>query len=299
MRLVITGASGFLGKNLIKHVSSNDVDFVRLLDLSTQEIQSDLEFEFDSHSIDLANSELDELISEGDTVIHLAWRSNPAVTGADIQAELDLNWQPTKNLIDICARKGAKLIFISSGGTVYGKSVYSPMDEEHETNPISAYGQVKLKVEEEILKQHKESGLKYLILRPSNLYGPGFSIDKGLGVIGHWVRMIKEEKSLLIVGDGEQVRDYIHVDDLCNAIMSCLNVDNEIFNIGTGEGVSLNQLKEIFEEVVGRQINSEFLDSRTFDVLDNTLSIDKIQKTTGWNPSISLQDGIKNLLSED
>jgi UDP-glucose 4-epimerase len=297
MRLVISGANGFLGKNLVNHIAHEEFEFVRLLDIHYPDENTNLKCKYDRHAIDLSSPDLSDLITSNDVVIHLAWRSNPAVTGADVNTESELNWIPSSNLIDVCVQKNAKLIFISSGGVVYGKSMYLPIDEDHPTNPISAYGEVKLRVEKMILRKNQETGLQYVILRPSNLYGPGFSTKKGLGVIGHWVEKIRDNESIQIIGDGEQVRDFIHVDDLSRAILKCLTIENEIFNVGTGDGVSLNQLKSLFESAIGKEIEVVRTDSRSFDVNQNVLSVKKIKRLTSWRPKIDLIKGIKDLIA--
>lgn len=295
MRLVITGANGFLGKNLIQHVDGLGFSFVRLLDIHPVE-EIDMAIDYDTYAIDLADPSLENLIQENDVVIHLAWRSNPAITGGDVEAESELNWPASENLINVCTRKKAKLVFASSGGTVYGHPDEVPTKETHPTNPISAYGKVKLEVEKAIMKAHKGYGLQYLILRPSNLYGPGFNLKKGLGVIGHWVDTIKQGNSLKMVGDGQLTRDFIHVNDLCQGIMTALKVENEILNLGTGEGVSLNDLKQTFEKILGRTLPVVHLEDRKHDVEVNVLAIEKMRKLTNWTPKIKLEEGIRKLL---
>lgn len=294
--VVITGANGFLGKSLVKHLVDFEISSVKLLDIHPIQEDLGLDINYEQHVLDLKDRALRDHINKEDVVIHLAWRSNPSVTGEDIAAEMELNWAASENLIDVCVEQNAKLIFISSGGTVYGKPEYLPIDELHPTNPVSAYGAVKLKVEKAIKEASTQSGMKYVILRPSNLYGPGFSLKKGLGVIGHWVDMIKNNQAIKMVGRGELVRDFIHIDDLCKGILSCLTVENEILNMGSGKGTSLDELRIIFEELIHRPLDIVRLEDRDFDVKTNVLSIDKIQKLTSWHPRITLSQGIERLL---
>ncbi|MEQ8905495.1 NAD-dependent epimerase/dehydratase family protein [Ekhidna sp.] len=297
-KIIITGANGFLGKNLINHLSDFGIRSAALLDIHSTEIESDQHINLIQHKIDLASDSgaLNDLVEEGDKVIHLAWKSNPAVTGADIEAEKQLNWEASKNVIDVCTNKNAKMIFISSGGTVYGEPEYLPIDEEHPTNPISAYGIIKLKVEQAIREASVQNGLQFVILRPSNLYGQGFSLKKGLGVIGHWVDMIKNNQPIKMVGEGVLTRDFIHVDDLCKGILNCINLNNETLNLGTGKGISLKELSVIFEKLIDRPLDIIHLEDRNFDVDTNILSVKKVQKLTGWKPLVSIEVGIDQLL---
>lgn len=297
-KIIITGANGFLGKNLVNHLSAFNVNAVTLLDINPIAIDLQAELNVEMFVLDLATDSLALHIDKDDTVIHLAWRSNPSITGSDVDAEMELNWKASQNLINVCSRKKAKLIFISSGGTVYGKPSYTPIDETHPTNPISAYGQVKLKVEQSIKEARAKNGLKYVILRPSNLYGPGFNLEKGLGVIGHWVEMIRTGKPIQMVGEGNLTRDFIHIDDLCKGILNCLKLENETLNLGSGTGVSLKELSGVFENLIQRQLEIIHLEDRKFDVETNVLAISKVQKLTNWTSEISLAKGIASLLKE-
>ncbi len=297
--VIITGANGFLGKSLLTHLADFKISSVKLFDIHPFQEDPALPINYQQHVLDLADPRLINQINTGDTVIHLAWRSNPSVTGEDIDAEMKLNWDASKNLIDACAEKEAKLIFISSGGTVYGRPEYLPIDEIHPTNPVSAYGAVKLKVEKAVKEASVKTGMQYVILRPSNLYGPGFSLKKGLGVIGHWVDMIRQNQPIKMVGKGELVRDFIHISDLCRGILSSLDLENETFNIGSGRGTSLNDLRLVFEKLIKRPLDIIHLEDREFDVKTNVLSIDKISRLTKWYPEISLEQGVNRLLDSN
>lgn len=295
-KIIITGANGFVGKNLSKHLSDFGIKAVKLFDIHPIEINQSFGLNLQYHSLDLSDGSLYQHIEEDDIVIHLAWRSNPSVTGEDIHAEMELNWDASENLINVCSSNKAKLVFISTGGAIYGRPEYLPLDEVHPTNPVSAYGVVKLKVEEAIKEASVKSGMKYVILRPSNAYGPGFSTEKGLGVIGHWVERIKKQEPIKMVGRGELVRDYIHIDDLCRGILSCIELEQQILNLGTGVPTSLLDLSRLFREIADHPIQVINLENRIFDVTTNVLSIDKIQKLTNWVPLIPLQRGISDLL---
>jgi UDP-glucose 4-epimerase len=295
--VIITGANGFLGRSLLTHLADFEISSVKLFDIHPFQEDFALRVNYEQYVLDLADTKLIDHINAGDTVVHMAWRSNPSVTGEDVEAEMKLNWDASKNLINACAEKDAKLVFISSGGTVYGRPEYVPIDEIHPTNPVSAYGTVKLKVEEAIKEASAESGMKYVILRPSNLYGPGFSLKKGLGVIGHWVDMIKHDQPIKMVGKGELVRDFIHISDLCKGILSSLKLENEILNMGSGKGTSLDELRLVFEGLIQHPLQIVHLVDRDFDVKTNVLSIDKIQRLTEWSPEISLEQGVRQLLN--
>lgn len=295
-KVIITGANGFIGKNLIKHLSDFGIKSVKLIDVNPIKIYKSFGLSLVQHSLNLSDPLLSQHVEEDDIVIHLAWRSNPSVTGEDVDAEMEFNWDLSRNLIDVCSANKAKLIFISTGGAIYGKPEYLPIDEVHPTNPVSAYGAVKLKVEEAIKKASAESQMKYVILRPSNAYGPGFSLEKGLGVIGHWVERIKKHEPIQMVGKGDLVRDYIHIDDLCRGILSCIDLEQQILNLGTGVPTSLYDLSLLFGELSDSSIQVVNVENRTFDVPINVLSIDKVKELSNWTPTVSLKKGIADLL---
>jgi UDP-glucose 4-epimerase len=190
-----------------------------------------------------------------------------------------------------------KLIFLSSGGTIYGESESKLINEEEKLKPQNYYGFSKLLIEHYIQLQSRINNLKYVIARPSNPYGMGQKIHSKQGLIAVALGKIINNEAIDIWGDGSVIRDYLHVSDLSLAILNILNNDRwgEIYNIGSGVGISVNNLLHLIEKTIDKKININYFESRFIDVHSNVLDISKIKKETGWTPQIKLDAGIKDL----
>jgi len=190
--------------------------------------------------------------------------------------------------------KVPKIIFISSGGTVYGDPVYTPIDENHPTNPTVSYGIVKLAIEKYLLLYKNLYGISATILRVSNPFGERQRIETAQGAVGVFISRALKNQPIDIWGDGEVVRDYVYVSDVAEAFAKALAYTGtqSIFNISSGCGTSLNQLINKIEQVIGHKVVKNYLPFRPFDapisVLDNSLA----QKELAWSPTISIDVGI-------
>jgi UDP-glucose 4-epimerase len=190
-----------------------------------------------------------------------------------------------------------KLIYFSSGGTIYGNSNKDRINEEEKLKPQNYYGFSKLLIEHYIQLQARINNLKYVIARPSNPYGMGQKSHSKQGLIAVALGKIINNEAIDIWGDGSVIRDYLHVSDLSLAILNILNNDKwgEIYNIGSGEGISINNLLHLIEKTIDKKIIINYFESRFIDVHSNVLDISKIKKETGWTPQIKLDVGIKDL----
>ncbi len=187
-----------------------------------------------------------------------------------------------------------KLVFFSSGGTIYGDNKIEFNNENSVTNPINFYGWSKLKIEKFIIVCHHLYNLNYLIIRPSNVYGPGQDLNKNQGFIPVSLGKILDKKPIEIWGDGSVVRDYIYIDDLCNATMSLIkkNCWNNVYNVGSGTGNSLNEIVSQLKKYFNQKITVKYKKKRNVDIAINILNINKINKDINWSPEVDLGEGI-------
>ena len=190
-----------------------------------------------------------------------------------------------------------KIVFISSGGTVYGDQNLESISEQSSTDPLSSYGIVKLAMEKYIQLYSKLYGVNYSIFRLSNPYGPYQNTLKDQGIIGIFIRKFIENGEITIWGDGNIIRDYIYIDDVIEILNRDLmkNIDNNILlNLGSGKGSSINEILNLIERISNKKINILYKESRSFDVKKNILNIDKISNTFDWKPKHDIEEGIQN-----
>ncbi len=190
-----------------------------------------------------------------------------------------------------------KIIYISSGGTVYGIPQNNPITEDHPTDPISSYGITKLAIEKYTAMYSKMHGVDYVICRPANVYGEGQRLHIGQGVIGVFLDQCLKGKPVEIWGDGTVMRDYLYVTDMANAIVKLMHYrgGHEVFNISSGLGYSLNDIVAIIRDDLKIPIEVRYLESRKFDVPVNILDNSRLTHETGWRPETDLAVGFRRV----
>lgn len=297
-RCLVVGGSGFIGTHLIEALLARGFN-VRCFDRRSPEAPASWGTRVDSVIGDL-NSESDiEAAMTGCAIcVHLASTTNPATSNRDPIFDVSTNLIGTLNLLNAATRLGtSKIIFVSSGGTVYGPPLSTPIGEDHPTNPITSYGIVKLAIEKYLDFFRHNHDLEYIVLRVANPYGEGQNVESGQGVIAAFLNKAIRNEVVEIWGNGEIVRDYIYIKDVTNAIVSAIKLrghqEDRLFNIGSGIGYSLNEILATIEKTVGVPINRRYLPARAFDVKANVLSIDKARVGLNWFPQVPLADGIQ------
>lgn len=283
--ILVLGGFGFIGSNVIeallctnlfniivfefKGVTSKFADRVKVFhgDFNSEE---DLAEVFNNNKIDI--------------VLHLITTTVPATSNDNIEYDVISNLVGTVRLLNTMVQHNAlKVVFLSSGGTVYGAVNESKASEDHSTYPISSHGIVKLTIEKYLYLYHRLHNLDYLILRVSNPYGPYHNSEKQ-GFIDVVIKKILRNEKVVICGDGTIVRDYIYVKDLANIIarLLTLNLFNQIINIGSGKGYSINQILEYIAEN-HPDMDIEYKPSRKYDlqrIILNTKKLNSLDKLT-------------------
>ena len=250
---------------------------------------------------DLAAGDWDQLLSNVDVVHHYAWSSLPATANKDPLRDLSLNIGVTLNLLDALVRRGGgRVIFSSSGGTVYGRIMKVPISEDHELAPITGYGAGKVAAEIYLRLYRTLHRLDCRIARISNPFGAGQRVERGQGAVTTFIHKALRNEEIVIWGDGSVVRDYIHVSDVGEALYGLSTqddlADQTTFNIGSGVGTSLNAVINKIEKALNRKIMVRHEKGRSFDVPVNVLDISRIVKTLSWSPELSLAAGIEATL---
>ncbi|MEK9511296.1 NAD-dependent epimerase/dehydratase family protein [Limnospira fusiformis PMC 851.14] len=289
---VIIGAGGFIGTNLELFLVRKGFRVISVSRswLNTKQISS-----LTRITADIVYSRVFEKIVDGaDFVFHLAHGTTPASSMKDLHSDLLGSVPPSLSLMESCASADAKLIFLSSGGTIYGIPSEIPTKENSVLQPISGYGISKLVIEKYLNLFSFHKNLRYSILRLANPYGPWQTGIHGQGVIGSWVKQAIQDQPIQIWGNGETVRDYIYIEDVLNAIWSVIqyNGPSDVFNIGYGVGYDLNQIMSMLGQQLGKDVKHEYVLARSVDIPISVLDISKAINVLSWKPTTSLKNGL-------
>jgi UDP-glucose 4-epimerase len=209
--------------------------------------------------------------------------------------DIDTNLVASINLLQQAVRKGIKkIIFASSGGTVYGIPKSLPISETHQTNPICSYGISKLAIEKYMALFNYLHGLKYTILRIANPYGERQRIDNVQGSIAVFLGKALSDQIITIWGDGSIARDFVYIGDVVSSFVRVIenDVNSPVYNIAFGQAYTLKDILSITGQVTGRTLKVKFTSSRKLDVPVNCLDISLAKKELDWKPQVSLEEGI-------
>lgn len=230
-----------------------------------------------------------ELMSPSHDVYHLVSNSSPGIGNWDVEIDIANTVVPTLRLIKAAVRVGVrKLIYVSSGGAVYGIPEVLPIPEDAPTNPISAYGIGKLAQEKYLLLFNRHHGLDCQILRVANPYGPGQKPGGSQGVVANLLGQALKGEPFHIWGDGSVARDFVHVDDVAHALVLASDYmgNQRVFNVGSGQARQIATIAVDIERVLGLRNQPRIHhESRGFDVPENYLDITRIGSETGWAPT--------------
>ena len=298
MNILLLGAAGFIGTNLTINLSQNKTNKLTLVDRNKDSFKviNNSENIYTRAANFEKSTDFDALVANQDVVYHLISTNVPSTSNKKIAEELEANIVVTALLLDACVRRGVKkIIFISSGGTVYGKAKKSPLHEEMLTEPISSYGIQKITIEKLLYLYHYLHGLDYRVVRLANPYGPFQKPNGVLGAVTTFVYKALTGEPITVFGDGQVVRDFIYIDDAISAIVKIAdgNAAYKTFNLGSGAGHSIKDVLDTIEKVLNLPIKVINQNARKSDVPINYLDISRYEKAYGKLNPKSLEIGIK------
>lgn len=294
-KYLITGGAGFIGINLIHKLvpHASHIKIIDNMSMGNLEPIKNLEVEIiiaDINDTDVVKSAMKDV----EVVIHLAAHTRVIDSIANPVENFHTNVVSTFNLLQASVENNIeKFIFASTGGAIVGDQT-PPVNEDMVPRPVSPYGASKLAGEGYCSAFHGAYGLPTVCLRFSNVYGP-YSYLKG-SVVAHFYKNILSGKQIIVYGDGTQSRDYIYVDDLCEAIMLSIketNANGEVFQIGSGIETELNELIRILKNII-LPSNAEIIyeDFRKGEIYKNFADITKARKLLGFFPKTTLEEGL-------
>jgi UDP-glucose 4-epimerase len=235
-----------------------------------------------------------------DIVYHLIHATTPQSANVDMAEDVRQTVIASLELLEVCRHVGVKrVVFVSSGGVIYGPTGVIPTPETAPTDPITAYGVSKLAIEKYLgLYQHLY-GLEYRVLRVANPFGPFQVARKNQGVVGALISRALKDDWTEIWGDGSVVRDYIFVEDVVDALAAAAvdESNTRVFNIGTGHGRSLREVIGAIESLLGKPLRIEWRAARPVDVPASVVSIERARESLGWAPKTSFEDGLRHTIA--
>ena len=251
---------------------------------------------------DLATADWDALLAGVAVVHHYAWGTIPATADADPPGDVAAHLLPTLALLEAVRRRAVRpvVVFASSGGTVYGRLRHVPVQEDHPLAPITAYGAGKAAAELYLGGYRSIEGIDCRVARLANPFGAGQNFVRGQGAATAFLGAALAGRPITIWGDGEVVRDYVHISDAAAGLVALALAPSLpgpwIFNVGSGHGVSLNGIVAELETRLGRTLQVTHAGARAFDVPVSILDVTLARSTLGWVPLLSFSDGMARML---
>ncbi len=297
--ILVTGGSGFIGSHLVDQLArlGHRVVVLDVYPRSYDDLPSNVSFVQGSlHDITVVRRALED--HQIGLVYHAAWSGIHETALKDMVGHIQTNLVASINLLNACHEVGVRrVVFLSSGGTVYGVPKQLPISEVSPTDPINAYGIAKLMVEKYLHMFYHLYHLEYIILRPSVPYGPRQNPLHHQGAISVFLYNALVQKAVTIFGDGTIVRDYFYIEDLVGALIASKDIafDPSVttFNIGGGQPYTLNDLVMKIESVLGMKIFVNYESARIFDAPNILLDTSLAKKYLNWEPSVPLEEGIQ------
>jgi len=308
-KILVTGGAGFIGSHLVDRLLNEGFEVIVIDNLNTGHLnnlahhQDTKEFRFVKGDIRDSNI-VKDLMKDVDAVFHEAALASVTLSMQNPVLTNDVNVTGTLNLLKVSSDLGVKRFMYASSAAVYGDTSSPQKREDMTLNPTSPYGVSKLAAENYVSLFNRMYGLETVSLRYFNVYGPRqrFDIHHAYGgAITIFINRLLKNMPPLIYGDGEQTRDFVHIEDIIHANMLALNSKNapgEVFNVGTGENISISQLAELLKDIMDKKdLRNICVDSRATDIRHGYADISKAKKILGYKPERSIREGLIELVN--
>lgn len=305
-KVVVFGANGFIGKHLVhKLAEDSDTKIVAFDRFPEVFVGNNSQFN-DLKNVEifpgdfLNHSDVSQALEGADYVFHLVSTTNPALSAKDPFIDIDTNVRGSIMLFELCSQKKIKrVIFPSSGGSVYGDVGSEIIDEDTIPKPLSPYGIGKITIEHYLNYFKKTKGLDYIVFRISNPYGPGQNIKGRQGVVPIFLNAALKAEPVTVYGDGSMIRDYIYIDDLIDMLVSSYKKANPsymVYNIGSGKGTSINEVIKTINKHFRKKLAIKTQPIPPIFVNKSVLNIDRFIKEYNVHPQTNLDTGIAKTL---
>ena len=300
-KVLVTGGAGFIGSNLVGELVKSR-NMVTVLDNFSTGYKKNLEPYSEVKVIEgdiRDRNVVDEAVSDNEIIFHLAASVGNKRSIEDPVMDSETNVLGTINVLEAARKTGARKIITSSSAAIFGELKTIPIKEDHPAEPDTPYGCTKLCEEKLCLAYSKLYPIDVICLRYFNVYGPNQRYDAYGNAIPIFVFRMLENKPLIIYGDGEQTRDFVHVKDVVQANIRAADSDgvSAAFNIASGKSITINSLVRLITKNQGNTYKIEYTDKRPGDVLHSLADISLAAKTFGYIPSVTLEEGIRDYVT--
>ena len=297
MKVLVTGGAGFIASHVVDLYLERGHEVVIVDDLSTGR-ESNLNPAAKFYRLDIRDPRLAEVFEKErpDVVNHHAAQMDVRRSVADPLFDADVNIRGSIQVLECARRSGVRrVIYISTGGAVYGEPEYLPCDEAHPINPICPYGASKHTVEHYLYMYRQNYGLDYVVLRYPNVYGPRQDPHGEAGVVAIFTGQMLADQRVVINGDGEQLRDYVYVGDCAGANLKVLESAEAsgIFNLGSGRGASVKDIFRALQQATGYRHAAVLGPAKVGETRHIYLTAEKARRSLGWSPTLSLEEGLR------
>jgi UDP-glucose 4-epimerase len=295
MKVLVTGGAGFIGSHVVDSFLAAGHDVVVVDDLSSGR-ESNLNPDARFYKVDIRDEALDEIIAKEkpDIIDHHAAQMDVRKSVADALFDADVNVKGTINLLESARRHNVrKVIYISTGGAVYGEPEYLPCDENHPINPICQYGVSKHTVEHYLFVYKHLYGMDYTVLRYPNVYGARQNPHGEAGVVAIFAGKMLANEPITIFGTGEQERDFVYVTECARAnVLAIDKGSGKVYNIASGQGVTINLIFDELKGITGYGPNVNYGPAKAGETFKIYLDGRRAAQDLAWQPVISLREGL-------
>ena len=292
MRAIVTGGAGFIGSHVGDALLARG-DAVHVVDNLATGKRENLPEGVEFHERDI-REDLTPLFEEirPDTVFHLAAQADVGTSTKKPVYDAEVNVIGTIRLLEAARAVGARMVFSSTGGALYGE-VERAADERHAKDPLSPYGTAKLAAEHYLETWNRLHGTSHVTVRFANVYGARQDSSLEGGVVAIFLERMARGEETLIFGDGGHVRDYVYVGDVARAMLAALGAEGGAFNVGTGRGTTVSELHELCRRVSGSDAPPRHVEPRLGDIRRSVIDASLAERELGWRAEVSLEDGLR------
>ena len=297
MKILVTGGAGFIGSHVVDTYVADGHQVIVVDDLSTGR-RTNLNPAATFYQVDIRSPQLEEVfeVERPEAINHHAAQMDVRRSVAEPIFDADVNVLGSINLLELARRFEVKrIIYISTGGAVYGEPVYLPCDEAHPINPICPYGASKHTVEHYLFMYQEMYGLEYVVLRYPNVYGPRQDPHGEAGVVAIFTGQMLSGEQVVINGDGDQERDFVYVGDCARANLLALRTENAntIYNLGLGQGISVNEVFSTLKPITDYPLDAMHGPAKLGETRRIFLDATRASESLGWRARIDLKAGLQ------